>query len=94
MCRQKNERKIGIQFLNALENGEPVHLWHVEIAEDERGLVGGEKLEPFLTGGGGGDSEASFLEARGHLLALLWVVLDIEQLDVGHRAMGARECRS
>ena len=64
MCRQKNERKIGIQFLSVLENGEAVHLRHVEIAENECGLVGGEKLEPFLTGRGGCDNEASLLEAR------------------------------
>ena len=71
MCRQKNERKIGIQFLNVLENGKAVHLRHVETAQDERGLVGSEKLESCLTGGGGRNREASFLEARGHLLALL-----------------------
>ncbi len=65
-------RLFGITFcVNLLEHDEPVHLWHVEIAEDERRSVGGEKLATFLAGGGGRDREASVLEARRHILALL-----------------------
>ena len=83
MGGQEDEGQGGVLALDPPEDLEPVHLRHVEIAEDDVGVVG-EEIQALVARSGLDHIEAAVPEARREGAPLRWVVLYVEDLDVRH----------